>query len=88
LQLEVESSEVSKIIGSRTLDDNANWKPLTVNRANIPGGTLSRLLLNAIKLAALKNGGSPLSGVYNRINNVYSSPLLANAIKLAALKNE
>ena len=88
LQLEVESSEVSKIIGSRTLDDNANWKPLTVNRANIPGGTLSRLLLNAIKLAALKNGGLPLSGVCNRINNVYSSPLLANAIKLAALKNE
>ncbi len=71
LQLEVESSEVSKIIGSRTLDDNANWKPLTVNRANIPGGKISRLLSNAIKLAALKNGGSPLSGVYNRMANKF-----------------
>ncbi|MEE6208477.1 MAG: hypothetical protein VZR95_10525, partial [Alphaproteobacteria bacterium] len=66
-QLEVESSEVSKIIGSRTLDDNANWKPLTVNRANIPGEKISKLLLNAIKLAALQNGGSPLSGMVHNL---------------------
>lgn len=70
LQLEVESSEVSKIIGSRTLDDNANWKPLTVNRANIPGGKISKLFDNEIKLLKLKYGKTLQGTDENSIENL------------------
>ncbi len=73
-KVELYPSEAQRIFGKKSEDvlKHGNWKPLETHTEAIPKNkTISPLLSNAIKLAALKNGGSPLSGVYNRMPNQF-----------------
>ena len=76
-KVELYPSEAQRIFGKKSEDvlKHGNWKPLETHTEAIPKNkTISPLLSNAIKLAALKNGGSPLSGNDNNQNlHVYGS---------------